>query len=54
MTLVADSAGFEFLFGTGTPLNEPITYGGPFVMTTPEQMAETKLRFANGEMGRLI
>ena len=53
VTLVADSAGFEFLFGTGAPLNEPITYGGPFVMTTPEQMAEAKLRFAKGEMGRL-
>lgn len=53
VTLVAGAEGFEFLFGTGTPLNEPIVYGGPFVMTTPEQMAEAQLRFAKGEMGRL-
>jgi quercetin 2,3-dioxygenase len=53
VTLVAGPGGFEFLFGTGIPLNEPITYGGPFVMTTPEQMAEAKLRYAKGEMGRL-
>jgi redox-sensitive bicupin YhaK (pirin superfamily) len=41
------------MFATGIPHNEPITYGGPFVMTTPEQMAETKRRYARGEMGKL-
>ncbi|TAE60408.1 MAG: pirin family protein [Bacteroidetes bacterium] len=45
--------GLEFMFATGTPHNEPITYGGPFVMTTPEQMAETQRRYARGEMGTL-
>jgi quercetin 2,3-dioxygenase len=45
--------GLEFMFATGTPHNEQITYGGPFVMTTPEQMAETQRRYANGEMGKL-
>ena len=45
--------GLEFMFATGTPHNEPITYGGPFVMTTPEQMAETQRRYSNGEMGKL-
>lgn len=49
----ADTDGCEFMFGTGLPHNEPITYGGPFVMTTPEQMAETKLRYMRGEMGKL-
>jgi quercetin 2,3-dioxygenase len=49
----ANSTGFEFMFGSGTPLKEQITYSGPFVMTTPEQMAETKRRHANGEMGKL-
>jgi quercetin 2,3-dioxygenase len=53
LTIKADAAGFEFMFGSGTPLKEQITYGGPFVMTTPEQMAETKCRHANGEMGKL-
>jgi redox-sensitive bicupin YhaK (pirin superfamily) len=46
--------GLEFMFGTGVPHNEPITYGGPFVMTTPEQMADTKRRFGRGEMGELL
>jgi quercetin 2,3-dioxygenase len=46
--------GLEFMFATGMPHNEPITYGGPFVMTTPEQMADTKRRFGRGEMGELL
>lgn len=53
VTLLAGPEGFEFLFGTGTPLNEAIVYGGPFVMTTPEQMVEAKARYSRGEMGRL-
>jgi quercetin 2,3-dioxygenase len=46
--------GLEFMFGTGVPLKEQITYGGPFVMTTPEQMADTKRRYGRGEMGELL
>jgi redox-sensitive bicupin YhaK (pirin superfamily) len=53
ISLEAGPEGFEFLFGTGTPLNEPIVYGGPFVMTTSEQMAEARVRLAKGEMGTL-
>ncbi len=53
VTIQANESGLEFMLATGTPHNEPITYGGPFVMTTPEQMAEAKRRFANGEMGQL-
>lgn len=45
--------GLEFMFATGTPHNETITYGGPFVMTTQEQMRATQKRYANGEMGIL-
>jgi hypothetical protein len=41
------------MYVTGTPLREPIVYGGPFVMTTAEQMRETQRRYARGEMGRL-
>ncbi len=43
----------HFMYATGTPHNEPIVYGGPFVMTTTEQMQETKRRFQQGEMGFL-
>ncbi len=53
ITIAASDEGFEFMFASGTPHNEPITYGGPFVMTTPDQMAETKRRYSNGEMGKL-
>lgn len=49
----ASDEGLECMFATGTPHNEPITYGGPFVMTTAEQMAETQRRFSRGEMGKL-
>lgn len=51
--LHAGEEGLEFMYATGTPHNEPITYGGPFVMTTPAQMAETQRRYARGEMGVL-
>lgn len=43
----------HFLFVSGTPHNEPIVYGGPFVMTTQEQMLETQKRLQRGEMGVL-
>jgi redox-sensitive bicupin YhaK (pirin superfamily) len=49
----ASENGFEFMLGSGTPHNEPITYGGPFVMTTPEQMNDAQRRYAKGEMGKL-
>ncbi len=53
ITLKAQAEGLEFMFGSGTPLHEPILYGGPFVATTPEQMAEIRRRYARGEMGEL-
>lgn len=49
----AGAAGVEFMFGSGEPIGEPIVYGGPFVMTSREQMTETKRRHARGEMGVL-
>jgi quercetin 2,3-dioxygenase len=49
----AGPAGAEFMFGTGTPIGEPLVYGGPFVMTTAAQMTETKRRHARGGMGVL-
>lgn len=54
VVITAGEEGLEFMFGTAVPLKEPITYGGPFVMTTPEQMADTKRRFGRGEMGELL
>jgi quercetin 2,3-dioxygenase len=53
VTITANSDGLELMFASGTPHNEPITYGGPFVMTTPEQMSEARRRYGRGEMGKL-
>jgi quercetin 2,3-dioxygenase len=49
----ASEIGLEFMFATGTPLKEQIAYGGPFVMTNPEQMRDTQKRYASGKMGTL-
>jgi quercetin 2,3-dioxygenase len=49
----AGNQGIEFLVGMGKPLNEPNVFGGPFVMTTADQLSETKRRFSRGEMGQL-
>jgi quercetin 2,3-dioxygenase len=51
--VTASERGLHFLFASGTPHQEPIVYGGPYVMTTDEQLSETKIRYAKGEMGIL-
>jgi quercetin 2,3-dioxygenase len=43
----------NFIYACGKPHNEPIVYGGSFVMTTNEQMSLTKERLQLGEMGVL-
>lgn len=43
----------HFMFASGTPHNEPIVHGGPFVMTTNDQMIATQERLRRGEMGEL-
>jgi quercetin 2,3-dioxygenase len=49
----AGNQNIEFLVGMGKPLNEPNVFGGPFVMTTADQLLDTKRRFSRGEMGQL-
>lgn len=53
IVVTAGKAGLQFMFGGGTPINEPIIYGGPFVATTAEQMREIRRRYARDEMGVL-
>jgi quercetin 2,3-dioxygenase len=53
ITIHANDEVLELMFASAVPHKEPITYGGPFVMTTPEQMAETKRRYGSGAMGIL-
>lgn len=52
VTTSGDNA--NFMFASGTPHHEPIIYGGPFVMTTQQQMQETRQRQQRGEMGFLL
>lgn len=52
--VVTEDSKANFFFASGTPHNEPIVQGGPFVMTTNEQMAAAYERLRRGEMGELI
>jgi redox-sensitive bicupin YhaK (pirin superfamily) len=45
--------GASLLWFCGPALREPVAFGGPFVMNTPEQITDAKRRFARGEMGHL-
>lgn len=51
--LGAGPEGLSLMFASAQPIHEPIVYGGPFVMTTNEQMNETKRNYAAGKMGHL-
>ncbi len=53
IVISAGKDGLQFMFGGGTPINEPIIYGGPFVATTTEQMREIHRRYTRGMMGIL-
>ena len=44
---------FEGLVLNGEPLNEPVVAGGPFVMTTKEEILQAMTDYRNGKMGRL-
>lgn len=37
----------------GSPVQGAILFGGPFVMDTPERLAQTKRDFSSGKMGQL-
>jgi redox-sensitive bicupin YhaK (pirin superfamily) len=43
----------ELLFIAGTPLNEPIARGGPFVMNTKEEIEQAFEDYKAGRMGRI-
>ncbi|BFP43437.1 pirin family protein [Flavobacteriaceae bacterium GF1] len=43
----------NFTLASGKPHKEPIVYGGPYVMTSQEQLEAAKRRFGRGEMGEL-
>jgi redox-sensitive bicupin YhaK (pirin superfamily) len=44
----------SFLFGSGDPLNEPLFFEGPFMMSTRERLDGAKTAFQRGDMGHLV
>jgi redox-sensitive bicupin YhaK (pirin superfamily) len=45
--------GLQILVGIGTPIDEPVVFGGPFAMTNESALREAQLRFRRGEMRNL-
>lgn len=52
VTATRDGPASVALLG-GKPAEGPILFSGPFVMDTPERLAQAKHDFASGKMGRL-
>jgi redox-sensitive bicupin YhaK (pirin superfamily) len=52
LTATKDQRADVALLG-GAPVQGAVLFGGPFVMDTPERLAQTKRDFASGKMGRL-
>ncbi len=50
---ISSSSGAQFLFGSGTPNNEPLVASGPFMMSTVDRISQAKHNYASGAMGRL-
>jgi redox-sensitive bicupin YhaK (pirin superfamily) len=53
LTLTSAQEEARIVIFSGKPINEPLAFGGPFVMNTAEQLQAAKRRFLAGEMGRL-
>jgi redox-sensitive bicupin YhaK (pirin superfamily) len=51
--LKAGSAPVRGVFFSGTPLNEPLVSGGPFMGNTADDITHYKRAFARGDMGQL-
>lgn len=51
--LTAGADGLHLLLAAGSPIGEPVVFGGPFAMTARRDIDEAFARFERGEMGRL-
>ena len=53
IALEAGAEGLHVVLGGGAPIDEPVVFGGPFAMTTDEEVRDALSRYQRGEMGRL-
>lgn len=53
LRLVGGAGGLQALVGIGAPLREPVVFGGPFAMTSREEIHDAEARFRRGDMGAL-
>jgi redox-sensitive bicupin YhaK (pirin superfamily) len=51
--LVAGPDRSSLLFLIGTPIGEPVVFGGPFCMTSQAEVTDAQQRFRSGAMGNL-
>lgn len=53
LSLRAGDRGLRALVGGGRPLRQPVVWGGPFSMTSEEEVRAAYARYERGEMGTL-
>ncbi|MFO1534834.1 MAG: pirin family protein, partial [Thermoplasmatota archaeon] len=53
LEVAAGAAGFDGIFVTGVPLNEPVFQYGPFVMTTRQEIVQAVEDFQTGKFGTI-
>ena len=47
------SAGARALILAGVPINEPVVFGGPFVMNTEDEIYQANMEYQQGEFGAI-
>lgn len=54
VTFSAGAEGLHVVVGAGTPIREPVVFGGPFAMGSREAIEDAYARYRRGDMGRLV
>ena len=53
LVICTENEGARLVIFAGKPLNDPLAFGGPIVMSSAAQLQDAKRRYAAGEMGHL-
>jgi redox-sensitive bicupin YhaK (pirin superfamily) len=53
IAFTAAAGGATLLLLVGTPINQPVVFGGPFAMNTHDEVLDAQQRFRRGDMGAL-